>query len=81
MKINDNLNDKIFVCDGGLGTSIQNYDLDLEKDFLGRSQEMETLFNVASEAVKGVATSIFLAGHHKNCLSPVFLSPVSSFIS
>lgn len=34
----------------------------LNKDFIGRSLEMETLFSISSEARKGIATSVFLAG-------------------
>jgi hypothetical protein len=36
----------------------------LEKDFIGRSQELEVLSSISSEAGKGIATSIFLSGQH-----------------
>ncbi len=36
----------------------------LEKDFIGRNQEIESLFNIHSEVKQGIASSIFLSGEH-----------------
>lgn len=34
----------------------------LEKDFIGRNHELESLYNIHSEVKRGIATSIFLSG-------------------
>ncbi|HKJ71661.1 MAG TPA: homocysteine S-methyltransferase family protein, partial [Gammaproteobacteria bacterium] len=58
----DRLKEQVLILDGGMGTALMEYDLDLEKDFLGLENCSEILCDSRPDVVKDIHRSFFEAG-------------------
>ncbi|HKJ87244.1 MAG TPA: homocysteine S-methyltransferase family protein, partial [Gammaproteobacteria bacterium] len=58
----DRLKEQVLILDGGMGTALMEYDLDLEKDFLGLENCSEILCDARPDVVKDIHRSFFEAG-------------------
>ncbi|MEX0777697.1 MAG: methionine synthase [Phycisphaeraceae bacterium] len=58
----DQLDRRVLVFDGAMGTSIHNLDLDLERDYLGRENCTEVLVLSRPDAIQGIHESFLQAG-------------------
>ncbi len=58
----DQLARRVLFFDGAMGTSIHNYDLDIEKDYLGRENCTEALVLARPDVVREIHASFLAAG-------------------
>ena len=58
----DHLQDQVLLCDGAMGTQIQAYDLDIEKDYWGRENCSEVLVQSRPDVVRGIHLGYLEAG-------------------
>ncbi len=58
----DILKERVLLADGGMGTALQDWDLDLEKDFLGKENCSEVLVQTRPDVVRDIHTRFFEAG-------------------
>ena len=58
----DRLQEQVLILDGGMGTALMEYDLDLEKDFLGLENCSEILCDSRPDVVKDIHRSFYEAG-------------------
>lgn len=56
------IQERVLLCDGGMGSAVQNLDLDLEKDFRGAENCTEILNVSRPDAVKTIHRSFLEAG-------------------
>ena len=56
------LKERVLLCDGGMGSTVQNMDLDLDKDFRGAENCTEILNISRPDAVKEIHSSFLRAG-------------------
>jgi 5-methyltetrahydrofolate--homocysteine methyltransferase len=58
----DVLAERVLLCDGGTGTSVQAYDLDVEKDFFGHENCTEILTRSRPDVIREVQMGYYAAG-------------------
>jgi len=58
----DRMKERVLILDGGMGTALMEYDLDLENDFLGLENCSEILCDSRPDVVKDIHRSFFEAG-------------------
>ena len=58
----EQLNKRVLVFDGAMGTSIHNLDLDLEKDYLGKENCTEVLVLTRPDAIQSIHETFLEAG-------------------
>jgi 5-methyltetrahydrofolate--homocysteine methyltransferase len=62
MNIREYLKNHILIMDGGMGTMLMGYDLDLERDYLGRENCSEVLCETRPEVVVEIHSAYLAAG-------------------
>ncbi|MDH3585258.1 MAG: homocysteine S-methyltransferase family protein, partial [Phycisphaerae bacterium] len=58
----DQLNQRVLLLDGAMGTSIHNLDLDLERDYLGKENCTEVLVLTCPGALQQIHESFLAVG-------------------
>ncbi len=61
-KFLNELSKRVLFFDGGMGTSIHNYDLDLDKDYLGKENCTEVLVQTRPDVIQEIHESFLAAG-------------------
>jgi 5-methyltetrahydrofolate--homocysteine methyltransferase len=62
MNIRQYLKDSVLVLDGGMGTMLMGYDLDLERDFLGKENCSEVLCETRPDVVREIHSAYLEVG-------------------
>ncbi|MDH5526831.1 MAG: methionine synthase [Nitrospirota bacterium] len=64
MNIRQFVKDNVLIMDGGMGTMLMGYDLDLERDFLGKENCSEVLCETRPEVIREIHEAYLKAGAH-----------------
>jgi 5-methyltetrahydrofolate--homocysteine methyltransferase len=58
----DVIRDRVLLCDGAMGTAVHGWNLDLERDFLGKENCIEVLNQSRADVIRSIHLGHFRAG-------------------